>query len=82
MERPRNIKIRHSGLALAATMRKGGAMKHRLAPKSGARNEQADLLAEYEDDQADRMEVDMSDIYDDDDGYSDGGRRGDADGRL
>lgn len=40
--KPRN------GFALAAMSRKGGPMKHRLEPKQGAKNEQAELLKEAE----------------------------------
>jgi hypothetical protein len=38
-----------SGVAVAAQHRNAGYMKHRNAPRGGARNEQADLLDEYED---------------------------------
>jgi hypothetical protein len=41
-----------SGVAIAAQHRKAGSMKHRNAPRGGARNEQADLLEEYEEDYA------------------------------
>lgn len=40
--RPRNAH------ALSAMSRKSGYMKHRNAPRGGARNEQADILAERE----------------------------------
>lgn len=43
---------RNSG-ALAARMRDGVPMKDRRAPRGGARNEMADLLAEYEEAMAD-----------------------------
>lgn len=35
-----------SGTAVAAMMRHGGPMKHRLEPKKGAKNEQAEILKE------------------------------------
>lgn len=35
-----------NGSALAAHSRKGGAMKHRLEPKQGAKNDQPELLSE------------------------------------
>lgn len=37
---------RRSGEAQAALGRKAGPMRHRLAPRGGAKNDQADLLAE------------------------------------
>lgn len=41
-----------SGVAIAAQHRNAGAMKHRNQPRGGARNLQADLLDEYEEDYA------------------------------
>lgn len=40
---------KRSGVAIVAQHRHAGPMKHRNAPRGGARNEQADLLDEYED---------------------------------
>ena len=37
---------RRSGVAIAAQHRHAGPMKHRNRPRGGARNEQADILAE------------------------------------
>ena len=37
-------KLPRNGSALAAKMRKGGPMKHRLEPKKGATNKQAEIL--------------------------------------
>lgn len=45
MPKPRNW------LAVHAHNRRGGAMKDRRAPKGGARNEQKELLEEYESEQ-------------------------------
>ena len=44
---------RRSGTAIAALHRKGGPMKHRLEPKKGAKNEQAEILEEEELDEDD-----------------------------
>lgn len=41
-----------NGTAVAAQHRNAGFMKHRNQPRGGARNEQADLLEEYEEDYA------------------------------
>lgn len=42
-----------NGTAVAALSRNSaGPMRHRLQPRGGARNDQADLLAEYEEDYA------------------------------
>ncbi len=40
---------RRSGEAQAALGRKAGPMRHRLQPRGGARNEQADLFEEWDD---------------------------------
>lgn len=37
--------------ALAAKSRKGGVMKHRLEPKKGAKNEQAEILSDLIDEE-------------------------------
>lgn len=45
-------KVPRNTSALAAKSRtSGGPMKHRLEPKKGAKNEQAELLAELTDDE-------------------------------
>lgn len=44
-----NNHSRRSGEAVAAQHRRAGYMKHRNAPRGGARNEQADYLDEFED---------------------------------
>jgi hypothetical protein len=42
-----------NGTAVAALSRNSaGPMRHRLQPRGGARNEQADMMAEYEEDYA------------------------------
>jgi len=43
---------KRSGVAMAALGRRAPTMKHRNQPRGGARNEQADLLEEYEEDYA------------------------------
>lgn len=40
---------RRSGEAQAAQHRKAGPMKHRLAPRGGAKDDQGNLLAEIDD---------------------------------
>lgn len=54
MSKTNNKSTRHwgmrSGTAVAAQHRNGGAMKHRLTPRGGARNEQASYFDELEDD--------------------------------
>jgi hypothetical protein len=44
-DKPKKVAPRN-GYALAAKMRHGGVMKHRLEPKKGATNEQRELLKE------------------------------------
>lgn len=41
---------RRSGVAVAAMHRPPTVMRHRLQPRGGARNLQAEILADYEDD--------------------------------
>lgn len=43
-------KLPRNGSALAAKMRKGGPMKHRLEPKKGAKNTQAEIMEENRED--------------------------------
>lgn len=47
MSKSKNNKVR-SGEAQAANHRNGGPMRHRLQPRGGARNEQADIELDYD----------------------------------
>jgi hypothetical protein len=58
MKKKTTKKIPRNGSALAAKMRHGGPMKHRLEPKKGAKNTQAEIIDEYcQDEDDDEFEL-------------------------